>query len=348
MGVSFEPVWFDSLGAKSSCVLVKTSDVSVLIDPGIAVMQPSFPASWSKKLYWETLGQRAIKKAAGKAGVAVISHYHYDHYFPDDMDVYAGKVLFAKNPNEYINDSQRGRAEYFYSTICEHFGRIKLEEALKQSKTKKYNNPMDSLDMAGDKDFGDYNERRKELLAKGMKWFRTRVEKWNKRPVIPEMKFERLELKYPKGKTFKFGETALRFTNPLFHGLEFSRVGWIFATVVEHGGEKLIHSSDMNGPIIEDHAEWLIKENPDILILDGPMTYMFGYLLNRTNLNRAINNVVRIIRETDTRLIIYDHHLPREAKFRERTQEVWKAAKEFNKNLMTAAEFLGKTPKVLG
>ncbi|NIR87043.1 hypothetical protein GWO13_05500, partial [Candidatus Bathyarchaeota archaeon] len=31
--ISFQPVWFDSLGAKSACTLVKTSDVSVLIDP---------------------------------------------------------------------------------------------------------------------------------------------------------------------------------------------------------------------------------------------------------------------------------------------------------------------------
>lgn len=49
---TFELVWFDSLGAKSSCALVRTPDVSVLIDPRVAVMQPGFPASWAKKLYW--------------------------------------------------------------------------------------------------------------------------------------------------------------------------------------------------------------------------------------------------------------------------------------------------------
>ena len=31
MSISFELIWFDSLGAKSSCTLVKTPDVSVLI-----------------------------------------------------------------------------------------------------------------------------------------------------------------------------------------------------------------------------------------------------------------------------------------------------------------------------
>jgi predicted metallo-beta-lactamase superfamily hydrolase len=46
-------------------------------------------------------------------------------------------------------------------------------------------------------------------------------------------------------------------------------------------------------------------------------------------------------------LIIYDHHLPRDRKFRERTAKVWSTAKKENKKVMTAAEFLGKEPVVL-
>ena len=58
-------------------------------------------------------------------------------------------------------------------------------------------------------------------------------------------------------------------------------------------------------------------------------------------------NAVRILEETKARLIIYDHHLPREAKFKEHTREVWNTAEKLNKKLLTAADFLGKTPKVL-
>ena len=104
----------------------------------------------------------------------------------------------------------------------------------------------------------------------------------------------------------------------------------------------------MCGPIIEDYADFIIKENPSVLILDGPMTYMFGYLLNKINLNRAINNAVRIIKEVDSELIIYDHHLPRENKFRERTKKVWEAARKYNKNVLTAAEFMGCNTVVEG
>ncbi|MEE8299774.1 MAG: hypothetical protein V3R28_00540 [Desulfatiglandales bacterium] len=41
--------------------------------------------------------------------------------------------------------------------------------------------------------------------------------------------------------------------------------------------------------MIEDYAQWIIKENPDILILDGPPGYLFGYMVNRINLQRAID-----------------------------------------------------------
>lgn len=60
--IIIEPVWFDSPGAKSSCTLVKTPDVKILIDPGIAEMQPSFPASTAKKREWREEGRKAIKK----------------------------------------------------------------------------------------------------------------------------------------------------------------------------------------------------------------------------------------------------------------------------------------------
>ncbi|MPW39562.1 MULTISPECIES: MBL fold metallo-hydrolase [Thermococcus] len=91
MVLSFKPVWFDSLGSKSSCVFVKTPDISILIDPGVAIMHPSFPATEEEKIEWLIEGEKAIKKASEKADIIVISHYHYDHYFPSDLDMYGEK-----------------------------------------------------------------------------------------------------------------------------------------------------------------------------------------------------------------------------------------------------------------
>jgi predicted metallo-beta-lactamase superfamily hydrolase len=104
--------------------------------------------------------------------------------------------------------------------------------------------------------FGNYEARRRDLLKRGRKWFVQRVKKWNSRITIPEIDAGRVKFKFPEEKEFYFGTTRLRFTKPLFHGIEFSEVGWVFATIVERKNEKLIHSSDLNGPkIIEDYAE---------------------------------------------------------------------------------------------
>lgn len=340
MSLSFKPIWFDSMGAKSSCTLVETPDLNILIDPGIAVMQPSFPASQEQKQIWKNEGKKAIQKAAEKADIIVLSHYHYDHFLVDKPDLYKGKTVFTKNPNEYINDSQRKRAENFFKKVTEN--NFLPKEKNLEIKNKEYPFPLDNLPLAKNKAFGEYQERRDELMEKGKDWFRKKVNNWKKRDFIPETRQENLKILYPEGKKFVFGDTTLRFTSHSFHGIEFSKVGWVFSTIVEYQGEKLIHSSDLNGPIIEDQAQMIIEENPDFLILDGPMTYMYGYLLNKTNLNRAIENGCNIVKKTDAETIIYDHHLTREKEFRKKTHKVWKSAEQNNKNLVTAAEFLGE------
>jgi len=45
--------------------------------------------------------------------------------------------------------------------------------------------------------------------------------------------------------------------------------------------------------------------------------------LNLTNLRRTVENLCRIIRETDSELVLYDHHLLRERSFRERVKDAY-------------------------
>ncbi|MBS3815373.1 MAG: MBL fold metallo-hydrolase [Hadesarchaea archaeon] len=344
--LSFQPLWADSLGAKTTCTLVETPEVKILIDPGVAVMQPSFPASWPKKFYWKARALMRIKKASRKADVIVISHYHHDHYIDFDKSIYEDKLLLVKNPNEFINDSQRDRAEKFLDKVCREFGDKNLSKILQKGQERKYEDPMESLPHAKEKDFGDYNSRRKELLNKWRDRFRNRVKNWNSNKLIPELDFGNVRVKFIDNNEFDFGRTKLRFTEPLFHGIEFSQVGWIVPTVIQRYRQKFIHTSDINGPTIEDYADWIISENPNVLYLDGPATYLLGFMLNRINLNRAINNGIRIIENSRSRLILYDHHLPRERKFRERTKDFWDKAKDEGKKAMTVAEYLNKEPVV--
>ena len=351
VNINFEPVWFDSLGAKSSCTLVRTPDVSVLIDPGVAMMQPSFPASWAKKLYWEAQGRRAIKKASRKADVIVISHYHWDHCalvgkLGKNAELYKGKVLWAKNPNRFINGSQWNRARLFFERVCRHFGKKDL--VLREPLVTEYENPMKKLPLASSKRWGSYAERKRELLDKGRKWFQKLVEKyWNSEPWIPELKFRDLEVHWADGREIKIGKTRIKFSAPRFHGLEFDRVGWVFSTTIQFGKEKFLHTSDLEGVQIEDYKNDIIGGNPNVLVMDGPPTYLFGFIINRINLNRSIENLRDIIRKINTKLIILDHHLLREKRYRERLKKVYETADREGKRVITAAEYLKKVPVVL-
>jgi len=342
MPLQFKPIWFDSLGAKSTCTLVKTSDVSIIIDPGVSEMQPSFPATDENKNKWLNNAIKSIKKECNEVDFLVISHYHYDHYFPDDIGIYKDKKIFIKNPNEYINYSQRVRAQEFFNLICNKFKIDKSEKFFPPDINKEYPNPLEYLPHALNKDFKTYNNRRKELLKKGGKRFDNQVNKWLSYTQLPEIKSKKLQMLFPEEKSYSFGDTNIRFTSALFHGIEFATVGWVFSTIIENNGEKLFHSSDLCGPMIEDYADMIIRENPSVLILDGPTTYLFGYILNKINLERTIKNTLRILKKINSDIIIYDHHLTREAKFRERTKEVWTTAKRLGKQVLTAAEFLGE------
>lgn len=343
--LEFRPIWFDSMGAKSACTLVRTPDVTVLIDPGCAAMQPGFPASERQKKLLRTLARKAILAAMREADLIVISHYHHDHFLPEDVEALQGKKVWIKNPNAYINESQRERAERFWKRLVDWFGDGTMRP-FGVNAARAFADPFENLELARTQDFGDYNRRRRELLNKGKQWFWKMTEWWQQLSWLPEMDLGGVEIRFAEGKQICMGETRIRFTGPLFHGVDYSRLGWVFATVVEHGGRKLIHSSDINGPVIEDYAEWIVREDPDVLILDGPMTYMYGYLVTRTTLQRTIRNALRILEKTHTEWIIYDHHLPREPRFRERTAAVWHRAAELNRRLVTAAEYLGKPPKV--
>ena len=345
--IKFKPIWFDSLGAKSMATLVETPDVKIVIDPGAAKMQPGFRAPEELKTEWKRKALQKIYEYAKEADIIIISHYHHDHYLYQEkyLNVYMNKILLVKNPNYFINKSQRERAIEFFRSISKFYG-VQLQESASDLDIA-IEDPTYKLKHALSMDFGDYNERRKSILKKGSQRFENLRKYWSKLHVLHELNAPELHIKFADGKAFRFGKTVVRFTEPLFHGVEYSTLGWVLSVVIERNREKLIHTSDLSGPVIEDYADWIISENPDVLIVDGPMTYMLGYVMSSTTLRRAVSNMVRIIESIESEVIIYDHHLLRDPLFKERTSDVWETAKRFGKVVLTTAEYLGIKPVVL-
>jgi hypothetical protein len=337
------------MGAKASSFLIQTPDIRLLVDPGTAEMQGSYPLPEPDKKSLRQKALQAIIGAAEEADTVFISHYHYDHHtLPEEAsELYRGKRLWIKDPNRWICRSQWQRARKFLGQLCQRFEGRSLESISQQPGKIDGGDPLNGLPLALSRDYGDYQQRREELLGKGRANFEQLVQFWQTNPWVKETAIGGSEILFVDGRELREGETRIRFTRPLFHGLEYTALGWVVGLVVECGGARLLYTSDLQGPTIEDYAEWVIGESPSLIIADGPPTYMLGYMVNRINLERSVENMCRILRQTPARVVVYDHHLLREPRFRERTGKAWEVADNEGKRLVTAAELLGQEPLVL-
>jgi len=139
------------------------------------------------------------------------------------------------------------------------------------------------------------------------------------------------ELTYSDGKEFQFGKTKITFSNAVPHG-NIDRLGYVTEVSITDGSYKILHTSDIEGGNLACHIDFILKEDPDMVIFDGPMTYPF---------QNIIPNMIKIVKETKIKDFIIDHHYLRKLKWRDKLKEVSDSCSKLNKKLICAAEFLG-------
>ena len=113
----------DSFGVRSMATAVEIDDLRIIIDPGAALGPSRYglpPAEEEEKALVKAID--VISKEAENSDVIIITHYHYDHYMPEE-EFYKGKKLIIKHPSEMINRSQFGRAKRF----LEHLENLNVE-----------------------------------------------------------------------------------------------------------------------------------------------------------------------------------------------------------------------------
>lgn len=150
------------------------------------------------------------------------------------------------------------------------------------------------------------------------------------------------DISYADGNTFEIGDTLIKFSNPLPHGPEGSRMGFVIATTIEWKGEKVMHASDVQGPIYEGSKNLIIEVKPDTVILSGPPTYLEGFVLEHEDIEKARENLIEIAREIPR--VIVDHHLLRDLRCFDFLKTV---REESGGEILVASELLGKEPYLL-
>jgi predicted metallo-beta-lactamase superfamily hydrolase len=144
------------------------------------------------------------------------------------------------------------------------------------------------------------------------------------------------KLEYADGREFSFGDTGVRFSDAVFHGTG-NRLGYVVEICIKEGNESFVFTSDVEGPNTKEQTDFIIKENPDVVYLDGPLSYMLGYRYSYESLAGAVENILSILNGTDVEKLVIDHHLLRDLNWKEKIARVFDAGKK----VLTAAEFLG-------
>lgn len=151
------------------------------------------------------------------------------------------------------------------------------------------------------------------------------------------------ELTYADDSSYSFGETNLCFSPPFFHGPENVRLGYVIMTTIKHGNTTIVHTSDVQGPVTKEAAEYIINQKPNLIIIDGPPTLFLGWRFSKQNLQHAMDNLNRIIEKTKCDVIL-DHHLLRDLKYKQRFPEPYE---KYPNRIKTFAEYLGKENNTL-
>jgi hypothetical protein len=148
------------------------------------------------------------------------------------------------------------------------------------------------------------------------------------------------KLEAADGKTFSYGKTTLRFSEPVAHGSEDLMLGWVIMAVVEHKDERFMFAPDVQGPMSQRTLELIFKAEPTVIMLGGPPLYLGGFRVDTAQLEQGLRNLERIVAAVP--VVILEHHVLRDEGWKPKVSGVFQQASKAGHSVVTAAEFLGR------
>ncbi len=143
---------------------------------------------------------------------------------------------------------------------------------------------------------------------------------------------------------FEKGDTTLRFSKPVYHGTEGTKLGYSLILTVETPKFNLVHAPDVQGPMYGESLDYILSQNPDLLIIGGPPTYI-SFKLEDEDLENAEKNLGSLA-ENIPKLVI-DHHLLRTTEYTDFLRPISEVAEDSGNEVLTASELIGEKPNLL-
>lgn len=153
------------------------------------------------------------------------------------------------------------------------------------------------------------------------------------------------KLETADGRAFRFGETLLSFSEPVFHGPENTDLGWVVMATIDVLGEKVVCTSDVQGPVCASTLDRILVGNPRLVFVGGPPTYLAGFRVKKEHIEAGVQNMVKLVEKVPTTIL--GHHTLRDENWRRYIQPVFDAADDAGNKVLTAAEFVGKENNLL-
>jgi len=147
------------------------------------------------------------------------------------------------------------------------------------------------------------------------------------------------------GKTFDFGNTKLKFSDPVFHGPANSSLGWVIMTIIECDNEKILFAPDVQGPMYNPTLDIILAQKPQLIIIGGPPTYLAWTKIEEEPLEQGMKNLEIIVR--NIAVTVLEHHLLRDEKWTEYMQPVFNEATKNRHKVVTGAEYMQKENSLL-
>ncbi|BEP17685.1 MBL fold metallo-hydrolase [Pyrofollis japonicus] len=122
---------------------------------------------------------------------------------------------------------------------------------------------------------------------------------------------------------------------PVPHGAEGSKLGYVVMVLISCCGEKIVHASDVQGPMSRKALDVILSWKPSLVIISGPPTYFAGIKVEEDKVNQGLSNLRKLVESVDT--VIVDHHFARDLNYPSYLEEL----RSINKRVMSAAEYMG-------
>ena len=148
------------------------------------------------------------------------------------------------------------------------------------------------------------------------------------------------DISWADGRSFTFDNTTISYSQPLPHGPDNSKLGYVLATVVEYDGFKFLFAPDVQGPISRKTLSYILNQEANLVIIGGPPVYLKRF--SEQESQAALYSLTTLA--STIPFLVIDHHLMRGGDWKHWIAPIRNAAERIGNEILCMADLAGVEP----